>query len=95
MMNLEWMVNLGYIFLLLALASAMYRLIKGPGLLDRVVALDLVAMVIAGFITVYAIESKLKVFLDVVMVLAMVVFFGTVAFGRYLEKKMNGGNELD
>ncbi len=92
MTALEWMVNLGYTLLLLALICAMYRLIKGPGLLDRVVALDLVAMVIAGFITVYAIESKLSVFLDVVMVLAMVVFFGTVAFGRYLEKKIDGGD---
>ena len=95
MINAEWMINLGYLFLLAALACALFRLLKGPSLLDRIVALDLVAMAFAGFISIYAIESGLPVFLDIVMVLAIVVFFGTVAFGRYLERKIYDDTKRD
>lgn len=54
--------------------------------LDRVVALDLMATLSIGFMTLYAVETGNTLFLDVAMVLALIAFLGTVAFARYLEK---------
>lgn len=90
----EWLMQISIFLLVLALGCALFRIIKGPSLPDRIVALDLVAMSIAGIIAIYAIGANQPVFLDVLLVLAIVLFFGTVAFGRYLERTINGNNEL-
>ena len=54
---------------------------------DRVVALDLISILVAGTIAIYAIASGQAVFLDVATILALIGFLGTVAFARYIEKQ--------
>lgn len=70
----------------LAILLVVFRLLRGPTLPDRVVALDMIATLAAGAIAVYAIREREPVFLFVAVVLALVVFVGTVAFAFYLEK---------
>jgi multicomponent Na+:H+ antiporter subunit F len=74
-----------------ALLLALVRLIRGPSLPDRVVALDLMTILAAGTTAVYAIAAGQPVFLDVALVVALISFLGTVAFARYLERQ--GFNE--
>jgi multicomponent Na+:H+ antiporter subunit F len=68
---------------------AVIRLIRGPSLPDRVVALDLISILAAGITAIYAIASGQAVFLDVATILALVSFLGTVAFARYVEKQVS------
>ncbi len=75
--------------LTVAMFLALLRLVRGPSLPDRVVALDLLVMLAVGFITVYDIATAMTVFLDVAIVLALLSFLGTVAFARYVEKGAN------
>ncbi|TDS16055.1 monovalent cation/H+ antiporter complex subunit F [Sphingobacterium paludis] len=63
------------------------RLFKGPSLVDRVIALDLIITTGIGIITVYSIRSNQAVFLDVAIILALIAFLGTVAFAYYIEKQ--------
>lgn len=63
-----------------------YRLVRGPTLPDRVVALDLLALLSIGFIVMYAVATETAVLVDVGLVVALVAFLGTVAFAYYLEK---------
>ncbi len=63
------------------------RLIKGPRVVDRVIALDLIITIGIAFITVFSIRSGKELFLDVAMILALIAFLSTVAFSYYLEKK--------
>ncbi len=70
-----------------ALFLSLIRLISGPSLPDRVVALDLIAVIAVGMITVYAIDLDQKVFLDAAIVVALIAFLGTVAFARYVERR--------
>jgi len=72
----------------LALVLAFVRLARGPTLSDRVIALDLTGTVGMGMIAVYAIARDLPVLLDVAIVLALISFLGTVAFARYLERRV-------
>lgn len=74
--------------LALAVLMAFVRLARGPSLPDRVVALDLLATLAIGMIAVYAIITDQPVILDVAVVLALLAFLGTVAFARYLEKRV-------
>lgn len=72
--------------LTIAMLLALSRLVLGPSLPDRVVALDLMALLAVGIIMVYDIATSYIVYLDVAIVLALLSFLGTVAFARYIEK---------
>ena len=72
----------------LTVILAFIRLLIGPSLPDRVVALDLMSTVGIGAIAVYAVATRESVFLDVASVLALVSFLGVVAFAHYLEKRV-------
>jgi multicomponent Na+:H+ antiporter subunit F len=72
----------------LALTLAFVRLVRGPDLPDRVVALDLMTALVMGMIAAYGIGAGQPVFLDVAIVLALVSFVATVAFSAYLERSM-------
>lgn len=73
--------------LALALLFAFIRLVRGPTLPDRVVALELIASLTVGIIAAYAVIWKVPSALDVALVLALVGFLAAVAFSRYLEKR--------
>ncbi len=83
-------VNIAYAMLMVALLLAFGRLVHGPSLPDRVVALDLTALLTAGMICVYAIDTNQGVFLDAAIILALIVFLGTIAFARYVERRARG-----
>lgn len=71
----------------LAILVAMIRLLKGPSLADRVVALDLIAALAVGKIAVYSIFISEPMLLRAAIVVGLVVFVGTVAFAMFLEKR--------
>ncbi len=71
----------------LALTLTFIRLVRGPSLPDRVVALDLMGVLVVGMIAAYAVATDTPGLLDPASVLALVGFLGTVAFARYLERR--------
>ena len=78
--------NLVMILLGGAMLLTAFRLFRGPTFMDRVVALDLLGTIVAGFIAVYAIATNQPVFIRDAIVLAVVSFLGSVAFSYYAEK---------
>lgn len=77
--------TLGVLSVVLVLAA--YRLIRGPHLADRVIALDLLAVLAIGMMASLAVLMDRPVLLDASLVLALLAFLGTVAFSRYLERQ--------
>lgn len=83
---LKTIVLYGGLFLLSAtVMMAILRLVRGPTLPDRVVALDMLTAVGIGITAVYAVWTEQTVFLDVATVLALISFLGTIAFARYID----------
>lgn len=72
--------------LILAFLLAFVRLVRGPSLPDRVVALDLMASLATGFIATYAVATDEPLYVDLAVVLALIAFLGTVAFAHFIEK---------
>lgn len=70
----------------LALLLALFRLVRGPSLSDRVVALDFISTCLIGMIVIDAIQSGESYFLSVAIVAALVGFVGSVAFAMYIQK---------
>jgi multicomponent Na+:H+ antiporter subunit F len=63
------------------------RLIIGPTIEDRIVAFDLLSAIAIGFLSVYAVSTNSATILDIGIILALIVFLGTVAFAYYLERR--------
>lgn len=68
-------------------AGFAHRLLAGPSVADRVVAVDaLVLLAIAG-VSVGAAVARSTLFLDVVVVLSLVAFIGTAIAARFIERR--------
>ncbi|MCA9838327.1 MAG: pH regulation protein F [Trueperaceae bacterium] len=78
-------VYIGFASVAISLLLAFIRLIIGQSLADRVVALDLMVVLVIAFIALFAIARQETVFLDANIALALVAFLSTVAFARYVE----------
>jgi len=79
-------VNIASWLLLLALALCFYRLLRGPSLADRVVALDVLNILAVAYCALLAMASGRAVYLDAAIALALVAFLVTVAFARFVER---------
>ena len=72
------------VVLLISIVLALVRLIKGPDAADRVIALDLISILIVAFLTIESIYAGETSFLDVAIAYALIAFLGTVALARFL-----------
>lgn len=81
------LLNSVYILMSLALLVAFLRLMKGPSLPDRVVALELIASIVVGFVGVHAIDTGVASLLDVAIVIALMAFLAAVGFARFIERR--------
>jgi multicomponent Na+:H+ antiporter subunit F len=92
---LYWAVLLTLAVIGLSIAGALLRVLRGPNLADRVVALDLVAYLAMGFLAAYSILAGEDTFIDVALVLGLLAFLGTVAVARYIERVRSGEALVD
>lgn len=63
---------------------ALARLVRGPSLADRVVAIEVIGAIVVAFIVVVAIERDEPALIDVALVFALVSFIGTLGFARFV-----------
>ncbi|KTD13230.1 monovalent cation/H+ antiporter complex subunit F [Legionella jamestowniensis] len=73
--------------IMLSVVFCFIRMVIGPILSDRVVALDLTANLLISFIAVYSVITNQPVYIDVVIALALIVFLTTVAFANLIAWK--------
>ena len=69
-----------------SLIVAFIRLVNGPTLPDRIVAMDLFGVLVVGVIVVLAGWSGVRATLDAAIVIALVGFLGTIAYATYVER---------
>lgn len=79
--------------LIVAILAAAYRLFAGPTLADRVVALDMVSMLLVVFLVTFKLVSGVGAYIYVAIGLALISFLATVAFAHFLERA--GGEDDD
>jgi multicomponent Na+:H+ antiporter subunit F len=83
---IPFVINIVYFMLSVALLLAFIRLTRGPSLPDRVVALELIASIVVGFVGVHAIDTGISSLLDVAIVIALTAFLAAIGFARFLER---------
>ncbi|MBB0969189.1 cation:proton antiporter [Dietzia aerolata] len=74
---------LAVIALSIALFIAMIRLVGGPGTLDRMISLDMLAAIAQGGIAIYLAWTKDTTVAAALVALALVAFLGSVSLARF------------
>jgi multicomponent Na+:H+ antiporter subunit F len=78
--------------ILAAMALTVIRLVRGPTLGDRIMALDLLTQLAVGFIAAYVARTGFGLYLDIAIAVALVGLLATLALTRYLLDR-RGGHE--
>lgn len=81
---IEYAVIFGFGCLALALALNLWRLLRGPGVGDRIVALDTMVINAIAVIVLIGIAQANDTFFEAALLLAMVGFVGTVAYCKFI-----------
>lgn len=74
------------VLLVIGMGAAFVRLVLGPSLPDRVVALDVMATMAVGALALVSMQTGEKMLLDVGLAIALITFLGTIALAMSLEK---------
>lgn len=69
-----------------SLLLILFRLVKGPSVADRIVALDAMTIISISLIVMISHLAQRIIYLDVAIVYGLVSFIGVVALARYIER---------
>ncbi|MFJ7733308.1 Na(+)/H(+) antiporter subunit F1 [Lysinibacillus sp. NPDC097231] len=69
-----------------SIALSLYRVIRGPSLPDRAIALDTIGVNLLSAIAIVSIVLKTKAYLEAILILGILAFIGTIAFTKYIER---------
>lgn len=69
---------------LIAMLLVIVRLVRGPNLGDRILALDTLTILAVGLIGALAVLTGLELYIDIAIAIGLVGFLSTVALARYL-----------
>ncbi len=68
----------------IALVLNLWRLIVGPHVIDRILALDTMYINSIALILIYGIYNKTPLYFEAALLIAMLGFVSSVAFAKYL-----------
>jgi len=80
------LLDLALLLMVFAMVPCVYRVIKGPTVPDRVIAVDAMTTVIVVMLGVYSFVQGSVFFMDVALVLSIISFVGTVTISKYLDE---------
>ncbi|KON83942.1 Na(+)/H(+) antiporter subunit F1 [Rossellomorea marisflavi] len=83
---LEIIIRITLICVSLSMLGLIYRVIKGPTIPDRVVALDALGVNLIAIVALVSMLIDSDAFLEVILLLGILAFIGTVSFSKFLEK---------
>ncbi|TYR78729.1 Na(+)/H(+) antiporter subunit F1 [Priestia megaterium] len=83
---LDILLNISLILISASTIGYVYRIIKGPSTADRAMALDAIGINIIAVTAILCIVLRTESFIEVILLLGIIAFVGTVAFSKFLEK---------
>lgn len=83
MMTFYW---IALILVSVGFTGLLFRLVKGPTIADRVVALDAIGIALVSIIALLSLIIGTEFFLEVIVLLSILSFIGTTAFAKFLER---------
>lgn len=79
-------INIAFAAIGIAMLLCLYRLLAGPDLADRVLALDTLYINAVSLLILLGVKASTSIYYEAALLIALMGFVGTVAFGRYLAR---------
>lgn len=90
---LSFAVSTALLLLSAALVLIVVRIVRGPTLPDRILALDMLIAAVIGFIATMGVKTGFTLYVDIAIALGLVGFLSTVAFARFVLTRGRAGEE--
>ncbi|MDZ4744346.1 MAG: monovalent cation/H+ antiporter complex subunit F [Verrucomicrobiota bacterium] len=75
-----------YGMLIISIFCGLYRLFKGPTVVDRMLSFDMITVCVIGLIVLFSITRQTVLFQDLILIFCLMGFASTVAFVFYLHR---------
>lgn len=74
------------ILIVLSMVGVLYRVFRGPSVPDRLISLDGIGVMLISAIALLSILFDTRFFIDVILLIAIMSFIGTVSFSKFIER---------
>lgn len=88
MMDMSVELMIVAIILSLLAILLLYRVFKGPHVIDRVVACDSIDIILGIIMIIFGMYEKRSLYIDLGLIITLLGFIGTVLISKYLEGKI-------
>ena len=85
-MMFDFFLWLAMCLLAVSMLFLLYRVVKGPTISDRVLALDTMSYIIIGLVAVLSIQFDTNAFLETILLIGILAFLSTIALCRFIER---------
>ncbi|OOG64164.1 K+/H+ antiporter subunit F [Sinorhizobium sp. A49] len=79
-----WTILAAQIMIGLAMAFALYRMIKGPRAQDRILGLDTLYINAMLMLLTFGIRTANSIYFESALIVALIGFVSSIAFGKFL-----------
>ena len=86
-------IDVGIVLIVVGILICVYRLIKGPHLADRAMAVDVISVQLIGLVVLFSLRLDNLILFDGILVLSLLGFAGTVAMGQYIVRRRLRGDQ--
>lgn len=83
---MEW-IDFSLYFLIAVIALCLFRVIKGPTVADRVVAIEIIGVIVVGICVILSISSGRAFLIDIGIAWIILSFIGTLTMAKYLGRR--------
>lgn len=80
------MLAISVVLFAITIGIAVIRMIIGPSMPDRVIAMDVIGVNLLAMIGVVSVMYGTKAYLEVILILGILSFISTIAFSKYIER---------
>jgi multicomponent Na+:H+ antiporter subunit F len=86
------LLQIAFGMLIVAMLLGVYRFAVGPTVVDRILAFDAVVLCAVGLVVLLSRIWETPLYLDLVLIVSSLGFFGTVALVFYLQRTLANGD---
>ena len=83
---MEW-IDIALYFMITLVGLCLYRVIRGPSVADRVVAIDIIGIIVVGICVILSISTGKAFLIDIGIAWIILSFIGTLTMAKYLERR--------
>jgi len=84
---IEHTINFAFWSITVAMLMAFWRLVRGPSLPDRILALDTLNIDAIALLVLYGMQIGSEMYFEAALVIAMLGFFSTLVLSKYILRR--------